>query len=90
MCRRASRGTARLSLEEAEAITRHAEAGELDLDDSRIRREIARASRVVMRDHLWGEHHGRPRMRLVVLGAMATLAVWIAALIIPLLMFVAR
>jgi hypothetical protein len=80
-----------LTLEEAVAIARQAEAGNLDTTDPTIRRTVGDANQILVRTRIWGERPSsqqRRSRRLLLIGTSAVLGVWIAGLFVPLLMHV--
>lgn len=74
-----------LSPEEAEEISRHAREGRLDTGDPEIRRVVHEANREVVRHSLWGDMPVRQR-RLLLIGGIAFVALWVIGLAVPLLL----
>ncbi len=71
---------------EAEAIAAHARAGRLDLSDPVIRREATQAVRHATRSHVWGDTRSRKTTQWAIFAGLLVLAVWVAALVTPVLM----
>lgn len=76
-----------LTVEEATAITEHAASGSLPLDDPEVRKVVEQANRVLVRAQMWGEERSprlRRRRRLLAVGALVMVLVWVAGLLVPL------
>ena len=71
---------------EAEAIAAHARAGRLDLGDPVIRREATQAMRHATRSDVWGDSRSRKTTQWAIFAGLLVLAVWVAALVAPVLM----
>lgn len=71
---------------ESEAIAAHARAGRLDLSDPAIRREATQAMRHATRSHMWGDRRSRKATQWAILAGLMVLAVWVAALVTPVLL----
>lgn len=75
---------------EAEAIAAHARAGRLDLSDPAINREATQAMRHATRSHVWGDSQSRKVAKWAIFAGLMVLAVWVAALVSPVLMSAPR
>lgn len=75
---------------EAEAIAAHARAGRLDLSDPVIRREATQAMRRATRSHVWGDSQSRKATQWAIFAGLMVLAVWVGALVTPVLLSAPR
>lgn len=76
-----------LTVDEANVIAQHARDGVLELDDPEVRKVVEQANRVLVRAQMWGEERSpklRRRRRLIAIGALVMVAVWVAGLLVPL------
>ncbi|MCA5924257.1 MULTISPECIES: hypothetical protein [Curtobacterium] len=76
-----------LTVDEATVIAEHARSGALDLQDPEVRKVVEQANRVLVRTQMWGEERSpklRRRRRIIAVGALVMVLVWVAALIGPL------
>ncbi|MBM7473885.1 hypothetical protein [Curtobacterium herbarum] len=81
-------GDTALTVDEATAITEHAENGNLDMEDPEVRRLVGEANRLLVRAGVWGIAEGprqRRRRRLLAVGASVLVLSWLAGLFLPLL-----
>jgi len=76
-----------LTVDEATVIAEHARDGVLELDDPEVRKVVDQANRVLVRAQMWGEERSpklRRRRRLIAIGALVMVLVWVAGLLVPL------
>jgi len=75
-----------LTVDEATAIAENARSGSLPLDDPEVRKVVDQANRVLVRAQMWGEERSpklRRRRRLIAIGALVMVVVWVAGLLVP-------
>jgi type IV secretory pathway component VirB8 len=76
-----------LTVDEATAIAENARSGSLSLEDPEVRKVVEQANRVLVRAQMWGEDRSpklRRRRRIIAIGALVMVLVWVAGLLVPL------